>query len=110
MRDVGRAAESRIFGLEVHDRHRRLGRNPRDMANDESVDHDVADDQHAASAEPGHEIAGAPRVQRRQRHACASASVGRAAANGTVTSTRKSIRNSESPKLYSKSPAASIDA
>ena len=35
---------------------------------------------------------------------------GRAAANGNVTSTRKSIRNSESPKLYSKSPAASIDA
>ena len=43
------------------------------------------------------------RRERGQVHASS-----RAAANGSVTRTRNSIRNSESPKLYSKSPAASI--
>ena len=87
VRDVRRAAEPDVFVLEPHHGHRRFRRDPRHLADDEPIEHDVADDEDAESRQPRHEIAAAPRVERRQRHAWASAEVqGRAAANGSVTS------------------------
>ena len=84
--------------------HRRFGRDARDASGDELVEHGVADDEHVGARHAGRR-ASAPGQAR-----AAAASIGRAAANGSVISTRKSIRNSESPKLYSNSPAASIAA
>ncbi len=108
VRDVGGAAQPHVLRPEAHDRHRRLGRNARHVPDDEAVEHHVADDEHGESGEPRDEVAAAPGVDRRERHAAGRGDAARAAAKGSVTSTRNSIRNSESPKLYSNMPAASI--
>src|SRR5688572_26217593 len=65
------------------------------------VEHHVADHQNRAVEKLGKKLTDVD-------HARASEGSGRTAANGSVTRTRNSIRNSESPKLCSKSPAASM--
>ncbi len=109
VRDVGRAAQPHVLRLEADHRHRRFGRDARHRADDEAVDHDVADDEHVLAGEAADER----RVRAPGRAGEASCvrvgpDVVRTAANGSVTISRKSIRNSESPKLYSNSPAASM--
>ena len=103
VRDVGGAAQARVLRLEPDDRHRRFRRDPRHASDDEAIEHDVADDEHGQAGETRDQIAGAAGVERRQRHQ----EGGRAAAAGSVTMIRNSISNSESPKLYSNSPAVS---
>ena len=103
VRDVGGAADAIRLVIEGDDRHRRFGRDARHAADDERVEHRVADDEDVRARSTRRSSRA-----RAQARAAAAASSPRAAANGSVTSTRKSIRNSESPKLYSKSPAASI--
>ena len=103
VRDVRRAAQPHVLRLEADDGDRRLRRNARHASDDEAIEHHVADHEHGESGEPPDEFAGTPGVERRQRHS----EVGRAAAAGSVTTVRKSISTSESPKLYSNSPAVS---
>ena len=103
VRHVGGAAEAGVLRLESDDRDRRLRRNPRHPSDDEAIEHDVADHEHGQAGKTPDQIAGTPGVDRRQRHQ----EGGRAAAAGRVTMVRNSISTSESPKLYSKSPAVS---
>ena len=49
-RDVGRAAGALLDAVDLHDRHRRLGRDAADLAEPVAVEHHVADDQHARLA------------------------------------------------------------
>ena len=51
VRHVGRAAQAELVAVEPDDRHRRLGRNAIDAADQEVVEHDVADDGDAAAGE-----------------------------------------------------------
>jgi hypothetical protein len=48
---VRRAAERPVVGADLEHRHRRLGRDPRHVAAQVLVEHDVTDDEHAAAAE-----------------------------------------------------------
>ena len=107
MRHVRRAAQAIALVIELHDGHRRFRRDAIDPADDEMIEHQVADDQDRASARP---IEQRLEVSRRGGHgeAAVGATGARSAAYGSVTSTRNIMRNSESPKLYSNSPAASI--
>ena len=107
VRDVGGPAEPRVLGLEAHNGDRCLGRDARDAPHDEAVQHDVADDENGLAGEAVDEIARARGRERRQGHARAC-TAGREAAKGNVTTIRNSMRNSESPKLYSNRPATSI--
>ena len=107
VRNVRGAAEADVFGLKLNDGHRRFRRNARHLADDETIEHHVACHQNGQPRQARNQIAGAPGVERRQRHGSASAGE-RAAANGSVTSISSSMRNSESPKLYSNMPAASM--
>ena len=50
VRDVGRAAHPEHLVIERDDRHRRLGRDAGDAADDELVEHGVADDEDAGAA------------------------------------------------------------
>ena len=54
-RHVGRAAGIIRFARDVHHRHRRFGRNARDLPPDELIQHEVADHQDALAGEAGHE-------------------------------------------------------
>ena len=105
MDHVGGAAQACVLRLELDDGHRRFGRDPRHVSDDEAIQHQVADDEHRQSREARDEIPGAGGVERGDAHAV----VVRAAAKGSVITLRNNIRNSESPKLYSNIPAASID-
>ena len=67
---IRRAAQPHELVLEVHDRHRRFGRNSRDTTDDEAVEHDVARDQYAMAAEPFDEVAGAAPGERRNFRGC----------------------------------------
>ncbi len=103
VRDVGGAAQPGVLRLEADDRDRRFRRDARHAPDDEAIEHDVADHEDGQAGKTPDQIAGAPGVEWRQHHQ----EGGRAAAAGSVTRMRNSIRNSESPKLYSNSPAAS---
>src|SRR5207248_9664567 len=103
-RDVGGAAETHVLVLEEDDRDRRFGRDAGDAPHDEAIEHHIAGDQHDDVAKPADDIARLFYVDAGTRHAGA----GRSAAKGSVTAIRNIIRNSESPKLYSNSPAVSI--
>ena len=102
---VGGAAQACVLGPELDDGYRRFRRDPRHAPDDEAIQHQVADDEHRQSGEAGDEIPGTGSVERGDPHAV----VVRAAAKGSVITLRNNIRNSESPKLYSNIPAASID-
>src|SRR5690242_17162505 len=97
--------------IEHDHRHRRLGRDPADAPDDEPIEHHVADDANAAGAEFVDQCV-RPRGSElwKQRHAHEGRPPSRFAANGSVMITSSSIRNSESPKLYSVRPAASMAA
>ena len=66
VRHVGRAADAMAFVIEHHDRDRRLGRDARDAAGDELVEHRVADDEHVGASEAGGDRPRALRRERRQ--------------------------------------------
>ena len=51
MRDVARTAEAELLVLEPHDRHWRFRRDALDAADDEVVEHDIADDENGAASE-----------------------------------------------------------
>ena len=99
VRDVRGAANPVRLVIEGDDRNRRLGRDARHAPDDELVEHGVADDEDVRAGECRRD----PAARGQARSAAGAPSV-RSAANGSVTSTRKSIRNSESPKLYSNMP------
>src|SRR5262249_371377 len=90
-------------------RYRSFRGDPADTADEELVEHHVPDDQDAGGGECAGDAFGAGTVRRDERRRAHGRSV-RSAAKGSVIITRKSIRNSESPKLCSKSPAASMPA
>src|SRR5262249_7782423 len=92
-----------MLRLKLHDRHRRFWRNACDAADDEAIQHDVADDEDRLAGEAVNEVVRASRIERsrRARHAVSR----RSGAAGSVTVLRNGISNSESPKLYSKRPA-----
>ena len=47
VRDVGGASQADVLGLKLHDRDGGLWRNARHAADDEAIEHHVADDEHA---------------------------------------------------------------
>src|SRR5262249_24391521 len=100
VRHVGRAAQAEALVIELDDGHGRFGRDALDAPDDEMIEHQIADDEHSPAA--------CAVEQRAQITHCAGWTGSRSVAYGSVTSTRNSIRNSESPNLYSNSPAASI--
>ena len=122
VRDVRRPAEPHVLRVEAHHRDRRFRRDPRHPADEEPVEHDIAGDKDPHSGEPRHDSGRAAAVDWGQDHrrgggTRTAAAAGRArpvspasAANGSVIRIRNSIRNSESPKLYSNMPAESIAA
>src|SRR5436309_2331160 len=57
--DIGRAARHEAFPLEIYDGHGGFGRNPRDVAPNEMIDHDVAENQYARLAGSGKNATGA---------------------------------------------------
>ena len=59
VRDVGRAPQTDVLGLELHDRDGSLGRNTRHAADDEAVEHHIACDEHGHTRESAHEITSA---------------------------------------------------
>ena len=127
VRHVGGAAHAVLVALVGDHRHRSLGRDAAHAPHHELVEHHVADDEHGRRTEAVRSASAGVRGSRalglRQPMAGVFVRVsgdpplvdGRglraadgAAAHGSVSSTRSSSRNSESPKLYSKNPAASI--
>ena len=104
-RDVGRAARAIVVVVVLDDRHRGFGREPLDAAEEEVIEHHVADDDDATTRKPADDLR---RAGLAETHRCRGTDSGRSAANGSVSTTSRSIRNSESPKLYSKRPAPSI--
>ena len=96
VRHVRRASQAHVLRLELHDRDRRFGRDARHAADDEAIEHDVADDEHRLAGEAPDEIARAARGEPGERHAAADRS---AAANGSVTISRNSIRNFGVPEV-----------
>ena len=103
VRHIRGAAETAVLGLKPHDRHGRFGRDARHTADDEAIEHDVADHEHAQAWETQHEIARASRADRRKRHARESprsrASM-RAAAKGSVTRIRNSMVESRGRRQH----------
>ena len=68
VRHVGRAAHPQHLVIEGDDRHRRLGRDARDAADDELVEHGVADDEDAGAAGRRRDPARAVRRDGWQQH------------------------------------------
>src|SRR4029450_9309938 len=99
VRDIGGAAQARVLGLEMHDRDRGFGGDARHAADDEAIEHDVAAHEHGLSIESRDDLLGARGFE--ARSATGHAVAARAAAAGSVTTIRNSIRTSESPKVYS---------
>ena len=66
VRRVCRAAKPQILGLEPHDWDRRLRRDARHAADDEAIEHHVADDEDREAGEAIDQLAGATRVKRWQ--------------------------------------------
>ena len=67
--DIGGAAETHELRLKMHDRHRRFRRDARHVADDEAVEHDVADDQDVVAAQARDDVPRAARGERRDGHA-----------------------------------------
>ena len=65
---VRRAAGHRALALEFHDRHRRFGRDAPDVAPHVTVQHHVADDEHARTGTAGVQFFEAFGWQNRQLH------------------------------------------
>src|SRR6185312_15692069 len=107
---VGGAADAVLLTIELDDGYGCFGRDARHPANQELVEHHVADDEDAGGRETVRQLAGARAGQYRQRRRRVHGRSVRSAANGSVSITRKSIRNSESPKLCSNKPAPSMPA
>src|SRR2546423_13091693 len=55
-RHIGGAAGHKAFAHEVHNRHRRFGRNPPDLAPDELIEHHISHHDNARPASGGEQL------------------------------------------------------
>ncbi len=108
--DVGGAARTEVVVVVLDDRDGRLRRHSVHAADDELIEHDVAHDQYRGRREGVDRTMKAVEGRGHSYDAGAGADDSRAAAHGSVSTMSRVSRNSESPKLYSKSPADSAAA
>src|SRR3990172_12752572 len=106
--DVGGATEVKAVAGDLDDRNRRLRGDARHAPPHELVQHEISDDHDlSTSSRPqnGRRALRRDAAQETLPSSCPLSEELRSSTIGIAIAKRNSIRNSESPKLYSKSPA-----